>query len=81
MIVKTISGNLIRYMDCAGALIRPEIQKAGCPIDKYDIVYTFENGKSITYPLSQGDRVYYLNNEGKTIDKDFRMCCKEIKTD
>ncbi len=78
MIVKIISGNLIRLTDCDSAVVIPEIQEVGELPKGFDIVFSFAKGGDITYPLSAGDKIYYLNNDGKTIDKDFR-CCRELK--
>ena len=78
MIVKTINGNLIRFTNCDSVVVVPEIQEVGELPERFSIIFSFRDGKDITYPLSSGEKIWYLNNEGKTIDRDFRMCCQEL---
>ncbi len=78
MIVKIISGSLIRFTDCDSVVVVPEIQEVGELPEMFNVVFSFNAGKDITYPLSVGDKIWYLNNDGKTIDKDFRMCCQKL---
>ncbi len=78
MIVKMVGVNLVRFTDCVSAVVVPEIQEVGELQERFSIVFLFNNGKDVTFPLSQGDKIWYLNDNGRTIDRDFRMCCQEI---
>lgn len=77
MIAKVENDRFVRLVDCNVATVVPEITKDGDP-PQYSLVVIFDNGKDITFPLSQGDKIWYLNNDGKTIEKDFRMCCQGL---
>lgn len=80
MIVKTVNGEVVRFVDCVSAAVIPDIQEEESGKQLFSIVYCFENGRDATYPLSAGDKIWYLNENGRTIDRDFRMCCQELKT-
>lgn len=77
MIVKTVNGDVVRFVDCVSATVIPDIQKKD-EKQRFSIVYCFENGRDATFPLSLGDKVWFLNENGRTIDKDFRMCGQKI---
>ncbi len=81
MIVKIVSENCVRHTDCISAIIVPEIEEDGAPWQQRSIIYLFENGVDFTFPLSKGDKIFYLNNEGRTIDKNVSMCCNVSKAD
>ncbi len=71
----TANKNTIKYIDCVGSIVVPKIHE-NCthPAGGCDIVFYFDNGSDSTWRLNIGDKIYYLNNDGKTIDRDFRMC-------
>ena len=81
MVVKIVSENCVRHTDCISAIIVPEIEEDGAPWQQCSIVYLFESGADFTFPLSKGDKIFYLNDEGKTIDKNVSMCYNELKVD
>lgn len=37
----------------------------------YLMIYYFDNGTDMTVPLSKDDEIYYMNDNGKTIDRYF----------
>lgn len=82
MIVKIENECTTKFIDCVSVFMRPEIHRADEPqpeTEIYGLYITFSNGREITHPLSLGDRVWYLNENGKTIDKDFRMICQKLE--
>jgi len=77
MIVKIEGNESTRVFDCVSASVIPDDvtpnskQSAGCII-----VFSYVNGRDASYVLDKGDVIWYLNDNGKTIDKDCRMCVK-----
>ena len=80
MIVKLADGECIRYVDCISSIVVPDIQREDDTTEKFSIIFHLKNHEDLTFPLSRGEKIYYLNNNGKTIDRDFRMCGKSLGT-
>ncbi len=78
MIVKMVNGNIVRFTDCVDALVRPDIHEVGTKTP-FSMIFTFKNGRDRTLPLGKGDMIYYLNDNGRTIDKDCRLCCTGLE--
>jgi hypothetical protein len=76
MVVKVSSkdGNFQRLDECFTACFAPDniepdtLDKKGTILNRM-LVCTYSNGKDNTYPLEEGDTIYFMNNDGKTIDK------------
>lgn len=71
--------NRDRHIDCVSAVIfevkhkEKDQQPALKGETFHELVAGFGNGKDITLPLVKGDMIFYMNNEGKTIDRNFRF--------
>lgn len=81
MIVKVENedGKFVRWDDCNSAYIAED--KDGPNEGKgWMLVCRYSNGNDTTYPLDRMARVYFMNNEGQTIDQDYRMCEPIVKT-
>ena len=74
MIVKILGTQTVRYTDCDSAVVKISAMDIEGVDNSYEMVCSFSGGKDITIPLCENDQIYYLNNNGKTIDKDFSMC-------
>jgi len=37
------------------------------------VIVLYLNGKDTTFPLSRNEKVFFMNDNGQTIDRDFRM--------
>jgi len=75
MIVKTVSKDRTRHTDCVSATIVPDGEgPGGKKGGGIRIIFDFGNGRATTYVLSKNEKIFYLNDSGRTIDKDFRMC-------
>lgn len=59
-----------KWFDCrtASVVLTENKKKEFC------LIMEFVNGTDATIVLDKGDEIYYMNNEGKTIHKDYR--CK-----
>ena len=77
MIVKILGRQTVRYIDCDSAIVKVSAIEVGTNQESYEMCCSFCNGKDMVIPLCENDQIYYLNNEGKTIDTDFRMACSE----
>ncbi len=75
MIVRTVNQekNSDRLCHCDTAMILPDKEVGNQRVYGFCLIVQFSSGRDATYPLSTGDLVFYMNDEGKTIDKDFRM--------
>lgn len=71
--IRNESHDNVRLTDCVSACVVPDNDGPGGK-ECFIIIYDFSNGKDATYPLSPGDKIYFMNDSGRTIDKDFRMC-------
>ena len=81
MIVRINNGYIDKFFDCVSASIIPDIEplkpgEKGEPPKRFNIIFIWVNGKDSTFTLCEGDKIYYMNNEGKTINSDMRMCCE-----
>ena len=75
MIVKTVSNKMTKHVDCVSATVVPDTEGPdGKQSSGVCIIFDFGNGRDATYVLSVGEKIFYLNDSGRTIDKDFRMC-------
>jgi len=75
MIVKIENGRSDRRTHCVSASVVPDVDGPDDnEKDKFLIIYSFGEGACATYSLVPGDKIWYLNDNGHTIDKDFRMC-------
>lgn len=61
-----------KWLDCKTTCLvvdkDPEKKKL-----EFDLIVEFADGRDITLVLDKGDEIYYMNNEGKTINRDMRM--------
>ena len=66
MIVKVESkdGSFQRWDNCLTACFS-DIENGDGPT----LICSFDSGKDSTYPLDKDDKIYLMNDEGKTIDK------------
>lgn len=65
-----------RFVDCVEVLMMLNKREPGDDVAVfrgYCLIFTFANGADRTLDLSDGDKVFYLNDAGQTIDRDFRM--------
>jgi len=76
MIVKVESkdGNFKRLDDCntvcfAQDNVEPDILDNKGAILNWILICTYPNDKNHTYLLDKGDTIYFMNGQGKTIDK------------
>ena len=74
MIVKILGIQTVRFTDCDSAIVKISAMDIEGVDNSYELICSFSGGKDIAIPLCENDQVYFLNNNGKTIDKDFRMC-------
>lgn len=65
-----------KFVDCVSATIRPDNPEDLSENATFGIDFMLCNREDMIWPLSENDRVYYLNNNGQTIDRDFRMVKK-----
>lgn len=75
--VESENGTFVRWDDCKSACVTedkdgPENSSEG--EKSYVLICHFLDGTNCTYPLDKGDHIYFMNNEGRTIDQDMRMC-------
>jgi len=77
MIVRIINNKADsdKFWECFSASIVKTGEAANEPVE-YSLYIESQQLGSVTIQLSQGDQVYYMNNEGKTINSDMRMCCE-----
>lgn len=65
-------------IDCIAAAMRPywncDDENKPVKTDMYEMIFTFKDVPSWTFGLSDGDEIYYMNDDGKTIVIDRRMC-------
>ncbi len=73
MIIKIENGETTEFIDCHSVFKRPEVCEEG--VKSSDVTWglyiTFSNRTTLTRPLFKGDCIWYLNENGKTVDKDF----------
>ena len=69
MIVKVENedGNFVRWDDCKSACIAEDKEGPGKG-KGYLLICRYTDGTDATYPLDNMARVYFMNNEGQTID-------------
>lgn len=75
MIVKVENegSKFVRWDDCKSAYITED--KGGPDNGKgWLLICKYLDGSEATYPLDRMARVYFMNNEGQTVDQDYRMC-------
>ena len=75
MIVKVENegGKFTRWDECKSACIT-EDKDGPAAVDGYLLICHYTNGTDATYSLDRMTRVYFMNNQGQTIDHDHRMC-------
>jgi len=70
MFVKLVNNvNEVLIVDCVSA----HVIYMDADQKQSSIIFVFANGSDRTVPLNKNENIYYLNNSGKTIDKDMRM--------
>ena len=76
MIVKVENedGKFVRWDECRDACITED--KDG-PKGAFLLICHYLDGSEVIYGLERMSRVYFMNNDGKTIDQDCRMCAPE----
>ena len=80
MIVKVENGNFVRWDDCISACIVEDINYSENEYE-YLLVCRYKGKMDATYPLNNGDKVYFMNEQGKTIDQDFRCFARTDSND
>lgn len=45
----------------------------GQPNSQHILIVEFEDGGDCTFVLNKGDEIYYMNNAGRTIQRDLRF--------
>lgn len=71
--VENDNGKFVRWDDCKSACIK-EDKDGPVSVSGWLLVCEHNDGNQAIYGLSEMDRVYFMNNEGRTIDQDCRMC-------
>ena len=69
--VENEDGKFVRWDDCKSACIAEDITG---PQGGYVLICHYTDGTDATYSLDRMAKVYFMNNDGKTIDQDCRMC-------
>jgi hypothetical protein len=74
MIVKIESDNGNKRFDhCVNASIIDDTPGPDGDPKRYCVIVLYLNGKDTTFPLSRNEKVFFMNDNGQTIDRDFRM--------
>lgn len=71
--VENEDGKFVRWDDCKSACI-VEDKNGPNEADGWLLICRYSDGSDATYPLDRMAHVYFMNDNGQTIDQDFRMC-------
>ena len=74
MIVKLVNDehNEVKFVDCKTVHIQPDAHMEGME-DTFTIIFDSPFNRH-EWPLVKNTFVYFMNDDGETIDRDFRVC-------
>jgi len=58
-----------RFYDCRNSCVH-KTNRVGGDEDEFSLIFEFTVGDSIEVVLGKGDKIYYMNDSGKTVHAD-----------